>query len=181
MKGPGAKTLAEEDRQILAAWAADCAERVLPLFESRAPNDARPRQALDGLRAFARGQMRVGPVRALAAQAHAAARDVSDPAATAAARAVGQAAAVAHMASHAYGITPYAAIAQKLAYGTAAAEGEKRWLCEHMSPAIKAILRKLPDPAMPGTESGEVIRQMHAWIMRPDPAAIHSQTVARSG
>ena len=110
---PGALTLSEEDRRVLAVWAADCAERTLPLFEARAPGDSRPRDAIDGVRAFARGELQIGPVRALAVAAHAAAREVSEPAATAAARAAGHAAAVAHMASHARGVA-YAAIAAGL-------------------------------------------------------------------
>jgi hypothetical protein len=93
---------------------ADCAERPLALFEARAPTDPRPRDALDGLRAFARGELRIGAVRALAARAHAAAREVGDPAAVAAARAAGQAANVAHMAAHARGVA-YAAKAAGLA------------------------------------------------------------------
>ncbi len=68
---------------MLASWAADCAERVLPLFEAQAPNDTRPRAAIAGLQAFARGEMRIGGVRALAARAHAAAREVGDPPAVA--------------------------------------------------------------------------------------------------
>ena len=31
------QTLDETDRRAVADWAADCAERVLPLFEARAP------------------------------------------------------------------------------------------------------------------------------------------------
>ncbi len=37
------QTLSEADRRCVAAWAADCAERVLPLFEAEAPGDGRPR------------------------------------------------------------------------------------------------------------------------------------------
>ena len=70
----GPLTLSEEDRRVLAPWAADCAERVLPLFEAHAPGDDRPRRALEGARAFARGELRIGPARALAVAAHAAAR-----------------------------------------------------------------------------------------------------------
>ena len=33
-------------------WACDCAERALPVFEARYPDDARPRQALDAARAW---------------------------------------------------------------------------------------------------------------------------------
>ena len=57
---PGALTLSEEDRRVLAARAADCAERTLSLFETEALSDTRPRDAIDGLRAFARGEMRIG-------------------------------------------------------------------------------------------------------------------------
>src|SRR5436309_10147621 len=99
----GALTLSEEDRRVLAVWAADCAERALPLFEARAPADRRPRDAIEGARAFARGELRIGAVRALSAGAHAAARAARHPAAVAAARAAGHAAAVADMAAHARG------------------------------------------------------------------------------
>jgi len=76
---PGPLTLNEEDRRIVAVWAADCAERVLPLFEVAAPNDSHPRDAIEGVRAFERGEMRIGPVRVLSAKAHAAARGVGQP------------------------------------------------------------------------------------------------------
>lgn len=67
------QTLSEADRRIVAAWAANCAERVLGLFEAEARGDGRPREATDGLRAFARGELRVWPARSLAGHAHAAA------------------------------------------------------------------------------------------------------------
>jgi len=66
---PSALTLSEDDRRVLAVWAADCAERTLSLFEAQTSSDTRPRDAIDGLRAFARGEMRIGKVRALAAPA----------------------------------------------------------------------------------------------------------------
>ena len=59
-----ALTLSEDDRRVLAVWAADCAERTLSLFEAQAPSDTRPRDAIDGLRAFARGELRIVKVRA---------------------------------------------------------------------------------------------------------------------
>jgi hypothetical protein len=76
---PGPLTLSEDDRRVLALWAADCAERTLSLLEAQAPSDSRPRGAIDGVRAFASGEMRIGKVRALAARAHAAAREIGDP------------------------------------------------------------------------------------------------------
>jgi len=44
MRSP--QTLSEADRRAVAAWAADCAERVLPIFEAAAPGDGRPRNLL---------------------------------------------------------------------------------------------------------------------------------------
>ena len=50
-------------------FAADCAERVLPLFERERPHDDRPRKAIEAARAFARGE--------ITAAAWAAARDAA--------------------------------------------------------------------------------------------------------
>jgi hypothetical protein len=47
--------LSDEDRRLLGGWAADCAERALTLFEGKAPSDARPREAIEGIRTFAQG------------------------------------------------------------------------------------------------------------------------------
>ena len=51
------QSLSEPDRRLVAAWAADCAERVLPLFEREAPDDDRPRDAIARARAYARGEL----------------------------------------------------------------------------------------------------------------------------
>jgi hypothetical protein len=128
-------------------WAADCAGRVLGLFEAEAPGDARPREAIAGLRAFARGELGVWPARSLAGHAHAAAREIAaKPAAVAAARAAGQAAATAHMGAHALGAAAYAAKAAGLANPDRldAIVEEIRWQTEHLSPPVRAALRELP-------------------------------------
>jgi hypothetical protein len=162
---PGALTLSEDDRRVLAVWAADCAERTLSLFEAQAPGDTRPRDAIDGLRAFARGEMRIGPVRALSARAHAAAREVGDPAAVAAARAAGQAPAVAHMAAHGRGVA-YAAIAAGLAApdDPAAVADEVRWQLDQTSPSVRDVLRRLPPPTRPAGMLGALISDIHTKV-----------------
>jgi hypothetical protein len=113
---PGGMTLSEKDRRLVRLWAGDCAKRVLPLFEAKAPSDTRPRKA--GLRA--RGK-RTGQLRFLAWSAHAAAREVGDPVATAAARAATtpyiHALATPHQAKHALGPPIYQAQARELAAG----------------------------------------------------------------
>jgi len=163
---PGRLTLSEDERRVLAPWAADCAERTLPLFEAHAPGDMRPREALAGLRAFARGELRIGPVRALSAAAHAAARDVGDPEAVAAARAAGQAAGVAHMAGHALGAPAYAAKAVGLAApdDPTAGEREIRWALGHASESVRVVLRKLPVRNRPVGVLGTLLCELDANV-----------------
>ena len=50
---PHPQSLSEADRRVVATWAADCAERVLVLFETEAPTDGRPRDAIARTWAFA--------------------------------------------------------------------------------------------------------------------------------
>jgi len=85
------------------------------------------------------------------ARAHAAAREVGDPAAVAGARAAGQAAGVAHMAAHARGAAVYAAKAAGLAAPDDASvvAGEVEWQQIHASPAVREVLRRLPPPTRP--------------------------------
>jgi len=98
----GAKEAAMRDHRSLVLSAADCAERVLPCFEEKYPEDNRPRNALEAARAWARGEMALSEVRAAAFAAHAAARAAAaHAAACGAARAAGHAAATAHVATHA--------------------------------------------------------------------------------
>ena len=100
---------------MVAAWAADCAERVLGLFEAEAPGDSRPREAIARARAFARGELGVAREIRRRFIGGGAAREVTAPAAVAAARAAGQAASVPHMGAHALGAAAYAVKAAGLA------------------------------------------------------------------
>jgi hypothetical protein len=153
---PGSQqTLSEDERRTVAAWAADCVERVLPLFEAEAPDDGRPRDGLARTRAFARGELGVADQIRVRFVAGAAARAVSSPAAVAAARAVGQATGIAHMGAHALGAAAYAARAAGLAAPDEqeAVADEIRWQLAHLSAEVAAALRRLPpageDPSGP--------------------------------
>ena len=147
-------TLSEAERRTLAPWVADCAERVLATFEVQAPGDARPREAIDGLRAFADGRVSVERMTVLAAAAHSAARETREPRAVAAARAAGHAAAVAHTGSHARGVI-YAAKA------STDPDAELDWQVEHASDEVKAILNRLP---MPRDEARTLIGRLAARL-----------------
>jgi hypothetical protein len=132
---PSPQSLTDAERRLVAAWAADCAERVLPLFEADAPGDDRPRGELD-----AAGEIRRRFVAGRAAHAAAA------PAAVAAARAAAQAAGVAHMGAHALGAAAYAARATGLAAADpdAAVADELAWQLARMTDDVAAALRQLP-------------------------------------
>jgi hypothetical protein len=102
--------LQRESHILLAKWAADCAERVIHLFEAKS-DDLRPRRAIEVGRAWANNQVRSGVAMKASVAAHAAARTVTDKAVVAAARAAGHAVATAHFADHSMGALIYALIA----------------------------------------------------------------------
>ena len=168
------QSLGETDRRLVADWAADCAERVLPLFESEVPNDDRPRDAIARARAFSRGELdAAGEIRRRFVAGRAAAA-AGSPAAVAAARSAAQAAGVAHMGAHALGAAAYAVKAVTLASGTGA--GEMAWQLSKLSPDARSALRRLPllgensaGPLGPGLLStgilGSTIRELQAALI----------------
>jgi hypothetical protein len=140
------QSLSVKDRRTVAEWAADCAERVLPLFEVVAPDDGRPRDGIARARAFARGDLdAAGEIRRRFVAGRAS-QVVDSPAAKAAAWSAGQAAGVAHMGAHALGAAAYAAKAVSLAATTAgtAADDELAWQLERMTEPVRAALGRLP-------------------------------------
>ncbi|MBN2517452.1 MAG: hypothetical protein JXB14_01265 [Candidatus Altiarchaeota archaeon] len=98
------------DHKTLAVWAIDCAERVLPYFEEKYPEDDRPRKAIEALQRWIRtGAFKMADIRKASLDSHAAAREVGeDNAARSAARAAGQAVATAHVKTHSIGSAVYA-------------------------------------------------------------------------
>ena len=136
-------TLTDSDHQLLAWWAAACAEHVLHLFESVQPSDPRPRQAIEQTRAWARGEITMSQARAAAGAANAAARELRG-AARHAAYAAGQAAAVAHVAAHELGAAAYAIKAARAAApgcdGELAGWLECRWQREQLPDAIRELV-----------------------------------------
>lgn len=104
------KKYSKDDQKIMAQWAIDCAERVLPFFEDIYPNDARPRKALETCKIWIQtGVFKMADIRGASLASHAAARNAKEnPKACFAARAAGQAVATAHVPKHAYGGAYYA-------------------------------------------------------------------------
>ena len=135
----------KRDHRAFARWAADCAGRVLPLFEKEYPKDGRPREAVEACRTWVRtGLFRMAEVRKAALAAHAAARRAPEAgAARFAARAAGQAMAAAHVTQHALASAIYALKAIAAA-GPAEAETqtakEREWQLRHLPRNLRGLL-----------------------------------------
>ena len=127
------------DKKILAVWAIDCAERVLPYFEKKYPKDKRPRKAIEILKDWiCTGEFKMSVIRKASLDSHASAREAGeDNAARSAARAAGQAVATAHVPTHSIGAAIYAlqAIhrASKPLNADEAVNKERDWQYEHLS------------------------------------------------
>ena len=136
-------TLSDDHHHLLALWAATCAEHVLERFEQAAPDDPRPRQAVEHARAWARGEVAMMTARAAGGHAMAAAR-VLQGAARHAAFAAGQAACVAHVAEHDLGAAAYAIKAVRAAAlpaeAMAAGREECRWQRQQLPEPVRALV-----------------------------------------
>lgn len=135
-------TLSDSNHRLLAAWAATCAEHVLPIFEAVSPSDDRVRRAIEQGRAWVRGECTMREA-LKASNARAAARDVTG-AARFAAYAAAQAVAVAHVAAHELGAAAYAIRAVREAAGEVARDragrGECRWQRRQLPEEIRELV-----------------------------------------
>lgn len=153
-------TLTLDSLRAIGGWAADCSERALPVYERHMASDRRPRAAIEGIREFAAGGGRTARLRTLALEAHAAAREIDVPAAAAAARSAGVAAASAythpladvHQTKHIVGTAAYAALALELEGGDAPGigDGEIRRAIESAPAEAREVLLQMP-ARQPGT------------------------------
>lgn len=177
MRERSPQTLSEADRRLVAAWAADCVERVLGLFEAEAPDDDRPRALIARTRAFSRGELNTAEEIRRRFTGGVGAGEVKTPVATAVARAAGQAVAVCHMGAHALSAAAYAAKAIGLAnpHRPEVVENEIRWQLGHMSPHVRAALRTLPPvgenasgplgPGMATNQVGSIIHELQTGLI----------------
>ncbi|MFV0379977.1 MAG: putative immunity protein [Anaerorhabdus sp.] len=106
-----------QSKETIAEWCLNYSENViLPIFNKYCPNDVRVKNALDASRDWFDGKKKLAEVKDIILnQCHQAARELDDnPAAQAAARCCGQAAAVFHTPTHSLGLAFYGCAA--LAY-----------------------------------------------------------------
>jgi len=137
-KGEFVELVKKIDHKTLAIWAIDCAERVLPYFEEKYPEDHRPRQAIETLQTWIdTGAFKMAVIRKASLTSHAAARDVGeDNAARSAAHAAGQAVATAHVPTHSIGAAIYALQAihrvSNASDADSAVAKERDWQMQHL-------------------------------------------------
>jgi hypothetical protein len=112
-----------QSKETIRKWCLDYAEnKILPIFEKYCPRDKRPRNAIKAAHDYLDGKVKFPVVKNIILnECHAAARELeANPAAQAAARAVGQGTAVVHTLTHSLGLFFYAAAA--VAYDRAGLE-----------------------------------------------------------
>ncbi len=166
--------LSLDSLRSLGGWAADCAERALPVYEKDAHSDSRPRAAMEGIRMFAAGGRRTARLRSLSLAAFSAARDAGNPAAAAAARAAGLAASSAYthpladvqQTKHIVGPAAYAALALELSQGGGHVVGDKEviWAVEHVPLEVREILLQMPARETGKTRLENILYRVDAGI-----------------
>jgi hypothetical protein len=103
-----------QSKDTIRKWCLNYAEdKILPIYEKHCPGDSRPRNAVNAARNYIDGKVKFPAVKNIILnECHAAARELdANPAAQAAARAVGQGTAVVHTLTHSLGLFFYAAAA----------------------------------------------------------------------
>jgi hypothetical protein len=160
VQAPAAVALREligsQSKETIRKWCLDYAEAtILPLFEKHCPGDIRPRNAINAARDYLGGKVKFLVVKDIILNdCHAAARELDDnPAAQAAARAIGQGSAVVHALTHSLGLYFYAAAA--VAYDRVGLEADEaayaeiaEEVCVDYTNALRAVaVKDEPNPA----------------------------------
>ena len=173
----GEFVLSMKDLREVTAFAEACAREALEIFEAERPDDARPRDAIDTAREFARGGKRGKALRDAAWAALKAAKDAEADANAAqaeVARAAMAAAGAAYLhplanatqVKHILGSAAHAARAAELATGDDRAVGDERvtQAVRHATPAVLDVLKRYPAAPTGGGRIGELTRLLDAAL-----------------
>jgi hypothetical protein len=144
-----------QSKATIVHWSLDYVEKyIMPIYEESYSDDQRLQNAIQAARDWMEGKIKLPEAKKMILDAHAAAREAEEnPAAQAAARAVGQAASTIHMPTHSLGIAFYGAAA--VAYHRVGIE-EKYEVYDHIASEVcgkmEAVLRAVavenePNPA----------------------------------
>ena len=128
--------LTKDYHHQLIRWARECSEHVLSLIGANV--DQRLVHALSVAKEWEKEKATVGEARKASVNAHAVARETSNPIITAVARSIGHAVATAHMADHSLGAALYALKAVKNAGKSV--DAERKWQNEQLLSEIKELV-----------------------------------------
>lgn len=146
--------LSMDELRVVARYAVEAAQEVLPIYEVDHPDDARPRAAVDAAWIFVSGAARTQLQRSTALEAHRAAKAAKHEQARYAARAAGDAAAAAYLhplakatqVGHILGAAANAARAAELAADDDSAVG-RLWIeraRQRSTPVLVEVLARYP-------------------------------------
>jgi hypothetical protein len=168
--------LSKQDLREVTAFAAECAETALEIFEADRPDDSRPREAIATAWEFARGGERGKALRDAAAAALKAAKCTDTVAAREAAWAAMSAAGSAYLhplakatqVKHILGSGAYAARAAELTAGDDQFTGAEHieQAMRRATPAVIDVLKRYPAAPAGGGRVGELIRMLDAGLRR---------------
>lgn len=169
--GAGDFDLTMDELRAVVQFAADWAQEILPDFEAAAPNDSRPRDALDAARLFVDGAPRSNLQRAAAFASHRAAKSVSEETAQLAALACGDAAAAAYLhpiarATQLGHILRAAACTVRVAElktGLAGSD-EVRRLADRATPPLPEVLRRYPSAPSGSSRVAQLMSELDSAI-----------------
>ena len=98
-----------QNHRTLVLWALEYADELASKFESKYPNETRPREAVNACRAWARGEVKMPFAKKAIHAAHNAATEIADDIVYCSiVRAIGQVVATVHVETHAIGGPIYA-------------------------------------------------------------------------
>jgi hypothetical protein len=173
--------LSVQDLREVTAFAANCAQVAVEIFEADQPGDSRPRDAIDAAWEFARGGKRGKLLRDTAWAALKASKDADTAAAREAAQAAMSAAGAAYLhplakatqVKHILGAGAYAARAAELVAGDDRSVGARHveQAAHRATPAVVDLLKRFPAAPGGGGRVGELIRMLDAGLRHDAPWA----------
>lgn len=111
------KLIQLQNHRTLVMWALDCSKVTLEQFETKYPNELRPRICLELCEKWARGKIKMPIAKQAILNSHAVVKEINDDEYSALCHAIGHAGATVHVETHALGLPFYELTAIVLKYG----------------------------------------------------------------
>lgn len=99
--------LRKQDRKVIVLWALECAENISKELAKKYPNDDRFENAVNLSKEWAHGKIKMPLAKKAILQAHAVAKEISNPVDIALCHALGQGCSAVHVETHAIGLPMY--------------------------------------------------------------------------